>query len=212
MTLAGIKLRINTMIWKIRRCFIRIFYRNKLGGNNSQISVISCNCTGGVVMSVFGMKFMTPTVNLFFNASDFVKFCENLDYYLSLKPIDAGKGIDGYPIVKLGDIIINAVHYDSFDSFFNKWEERKKRVNMNKLFLIFSDRDGFESNLLPRIDKIPYPKVLFSNKNFEGYDFICKVPGYEGEETVGSVVDYIGITGKRVYSVYPFKRVFISML
>lgn len=212
MTIKGMKKRINTILWKSRRWVIRKYYHLSLGGENSHISIISCNCIGGVVMSELGMSFMTPTVNLFFSSPDFVKFCENLEYYLSVIPKNGGKALEGYPLVILDDIIINAVHYNDFNHFLNTWNKRKKRVNFKRLFLIFTDRDGFTSDLLPRIAVLPYKKVLFSNRKYENYDFVCTVPGFEDEACVGSLVEYIGISGKRIYSIYPFAKIFKRMI
>lgn len=49
-------------------------------------------------------KFLTPTVNLFFTTSDFIKFVNDLDYYLSFTPVvEMG---EKYPIGTLDDIKI----------------------------------------------------------------------------------------------------------
>ena len=62
--------------------------RNRL--RNENITIISANCVGGVIYHDLGLKFNSPTVNLYFNASDYVKFVSNLTYYLQceLKEID----------------------------------------------------------------------------------------------------------------------------
>lgn len=36
----------------------------------------------GVILHELGERFNSPTVNLFFKAEDYLKFLENLDYYL----------------------------------------------------------------------------------------------------------------------------------
>lgn len=65
-----------------------------------------------------GLQFKSPTVNLFFRAEDFIKFCENLEYYLSIDEFvectdPAIIGNRTYPIVYLGDLILFLVHYNT---------------------------------------------------------------------------------------------------
>ena len=68
----------------------------------SDISLISMNCIGGTFYHDMNCKFLTPTVNLFFTASDFIKFVNDLDYYLSFTPVvEMG---EKYPIGTLDDI------------------------------------------------------------------------------------------------------------
>ena len=65
MTLEGAIKRLNKICWGGVKRINRIRY-NALVGERSGISVLSCNCIGGVVMSELNMKFLTPTVNMFF--------------------------------------------------------------------------------------------------------------------------------------------------
>lgn len=96
----------------------------------SDISLISMNCIGGTFYHDMNCKFLTPTVNLFFTASDFIKFVNDLDYYLSFTPVvEMG---EKYPIGTLDDIKIFFMHYDSCEDALQKWEDRKKRVNPKK--------------------------------------------------------------------------------
>ena len=73
---------IREYVWQ--RAHLRLCekYRNKY--INHDVSIISMNCTGGILYHDLGLKFLSPTINLFFRAEDFIKFCENLDYYLSI--------------------------------------------------------------------------------------------------------------------------------
>ena len=87
----------------------------------SDISLISMNCIGGTFYHDMNCKFLTPTVNLFFTASDFIKFVNDLDYYLSFTPVvEMG---EKYPIGTLDDIKIFFMHYDSCEKKKKKWED-----------------------------------------------------------------------------------------
>ena len=41
---------------------------------NKDFTIISHNCVGGVIYHDLGLKFNTPTINLFFMAKDFIKY------------------------------------------------------------------------------------------------------------------------------------------
>ena len=51
---------------------------------HKKISIISQNCIGGVFYHDMNEKFLSPTINLYFDAYDFLKFVKNISYYLSL--------------------------------------------------------------------------------------------------------------------------------
>lgn len=126
----------------------------------SEISLISQNCIGGIIYHDANQRFLSPTVNLYILPKDFIKFVNNLDYYLSLTPnVEMGKA---YPIGTLGDIKINFMHYSSPQEAIEKWEERKQRINFNKIFVIMVERDGFDDEDFNDFLKIKYPKILFT--------------------------------------------------
>lgn len=126
----------------------------------SEISLISQNCIGGIIYHDANQRFLSPTVNLYILPKDFIKFVNNLDYYLSLTPnVEMGKA---YPIGTLGDIQINFMHYSSPQEAIEKWEERKQRINFNKIFVIMVERDGFDDEDFKEFLKINYPKILFT--------------------------------------------------
>ena len=41
---------------------------------NKTPTIISSDCTGGVVYNELGLEFRSPTINMFFSAKDFVDF------------------------------------------------------------------------------------------------------------------------------------------
>lgn len=163
-------------------------------------------------MSELNMVFASPTVNCFMDAPDFLKFCENLKEYLALEPVLCERPDVHYPVCRLGDLTIHAVHYKTFEEFREIWNRRKARVHYDRIFLIFTDRDGFTEVMLPRIAQLPHRKVLFAKRDYPGYDFVCPLSGYAKEACVGNVTDYRGCTGKRVYARYPFVQTFLAMM
>ena len=131
-----------------------------------------------------GLRFLSPTVNLYMNAEDFVKFCENLEHYLNFGKIE--KVIDesrGYPVGRLDDITLYFVHYKTFEEACEKWYDRSKRVDYDNVRIFGSDRDGMTDELMERLEKISYPKVIFthlpsdkpSTFYIKGYEHISQV-------------------------------------
>ena len=132
--------------------------RNRL--RNENINIISANCIGGVIYHDLGLKFNSPTVNLYFNASDYVKFVSNLTYYLKCELKEIDSEFD-YPCALCGDIVLHMVHYHSFEEGKKKWEERIKRINYENLYFIMVDRDGCEEKDIIEFDNLKYEHKVF---------------------------------------------------
>lgn len=116
---------------------LRFISRKRL--KNRDVTILSMNCLGGIVYHNLNLKFLSPTINLRFESvMQFYRFCSNLNYYLSL-PLEEIPSDEDFPVVRLGDIIINMVHYKSFDIAVEKWEERKKRINFDNIYIIAND-------------------------------------------------------------------------
>lgn len=164
----------------------------------SDFSLISCNCIGGAVYHDLGLAFRTPTINLFMEAGDFVKFCENMTHYLNIE-LKEVTSVHPYPLAALDDLTLHLVHYPDFTGAHAKWNERRARINSENLFLIFTDRDGFTDALLPRIDALPAKKVLFSARKLEEYSWICHLPDYHRDGEVGDLTELLNFRGDRRY-------------
>lgn len=192
--------RICRGIWKLRRKQICIQYREKAKKCETP-TIFSCNCTGGVMYHELEWKFLSPTVNLYMSCEDFIKFCENFEYYFSieLEPYE-GEIVREYPICTLGDLTLYMVHYRSFEEARDKWNERKKRVNKYNIRIIATDRDGCTEDLKDRFEKLPYKKVLFTHLPDKMHESCFCIKGYENDVQVGTVVEAEGkISGKRYY-------------
>ena len=140
---------------------------------NHNFSVISSNCVGGVMLHELGLRFNTPTVNLWFSAADYLKFISNLEDYL-LKELIEENSSKPYPVGRLGDILINFTHYKSFEEAYQKWNERKKRINKDNLFFIMTQTDDCTDEMVHEFGKIPVQnKVIFTAREFP--DVPCAV-------------------------------------
>lgn len=167
---------------------------------NKDFSIISSDCIGGLVYHDLHMEFKSPTINLAIPAHSFVNLCSNLKENLKIKPEEV-QSETPYPVMKIGDVIVNGIHYHSYQELKDKWENRKVRLNYDNLFMIFTAKDGFDESLLPIIDNIPGNKVLFSHKPYD-YDWCCYLPEFSGEDKVGDLTRYIGMRGYKYYDIH----------
>lgn len=186
-----IQQKVFNIIWKAQHRRVRKLYRKKFIAN--QPTIISCNCIAGVLYNELGLQFTSPTINLYMNCEDFIKFCENLNHYLSLE-ITKYKGEikRDYPLGNLGDLTLYFVHYSNFDEAKKKWEIRKKRMNFEKIYIIATDRDGFNDDLLKRFDNLPYSnKKLFSHLPHSESKNVVYIEGYEKNEQIENLMTRI---------------------
>lgn len=190
---------------KINKLISILFFRkNKIKQmrdtlSNEDFTIISSNCIGGLLYHDLNHKFLSPTVNLFYDtAEDYIKFCENLEYYVSLDMVEVDSN-NSYPVGQIGDIKLHLVHYKSFNEAKEKWNERKRRINFEKIFVIFTDRNGFHDELLKRFDKLPYKKVFFSHKLDRDFNCICYLPEFKNKNCVGDLTRYANIFGDKFY-------------
>lgn len=121
--------------------------KNKVKNNN--FSIICSNCIGGFIYHRLGLQFLSPTINCFIEPSDFIRFCEHLEYYLSLK-LKFKESDKPYPVARLDDVTIYFNHSKSNEEAENTWEKRKNRVNYNNLYVILYNRYDENDNSLTK--------------------------------------------------------------
>ena len=153
----------------------------------TDFTIISNNCWGGLVYQYFGLQYASPTIGLFMMDDDYIKFLENLDYYLSqtlvfisheeskykerLQRETTAK--DCYPIALLDDVEVHFMHYHSVEEAQKKWEYRKQRINKDRLLVKMSQRSSDDLTILERFEQLPYKnKICFIESVREGKEFI----------------------------------------
>lgn len=187
---------------------IRIFYRKRCYKDKiGELSIISMNCAGGTICHDYGIKFNTPTINLFMSALDYITFAEDIDKYCSLELAFAYTHKQGYPVGKLGGVLIHFLHYPDFGTAKRKWDERKKRVNYSNILLVLTNQNGCTEELVERFSKLPYKKIMFSDREYEGYDFIKVIPQDKSQarrkvNPLDEMFHFVGLTGREKYEKY----------
>lgn len=151
------------------------------------ISIISQQCIGGVIYHDMEMKFLSPTINLYLEANDFIEMIENLEEYMKM-PINI-KEENGLVMGELGKLRVIFLHYDKVDEAKEKWEERKKRILWDKIFIICTDRDGFDEECFERFKKLKYPKALITrNSKWKDEEFCVYLEKYCSEEYIPNTI------------------------
>ena len=147
---------------------------------NKDFTLIANNCNGGVLSHELGLRFNSPLVNLFINTEDYVKYLKNFDYYNSQTLSFVTDDTKSYPIGKLDDVTIDFVHYKSNEEAEQKWEERKKRINKNNMFIIFTEQNDCTEQCLNDFDNLPFEnKVVFTYKKHDNIKSAVFVKKYE---------------------------------
>ena len=187
--------------------------KNILKLKNSDFTIISSNCLGGVISHKLGLKFMSPTVNLFIEPSSFVKFCKNLTYYFE-QPLVEKEWSGDYPIALCNDIEIHGLHYRNFSELKDKWNERTKRVNFDNIFIFMIERDGCTYEDILEFDKLSYKnKVVFVSKEMPEIKSAIHIPKaneiINGKMQVKSLLRYRNIlVGKRDIDIFDYIKFF----
>ena len=115
---------------------------------NYNPTIISSNCNGSYILHDMGLKFNTPTVNLYFETKDFLKFVADLDKYLSAQLVEV-KSRNPFPVGKLDDIYVYFMHYPTFFEAAYKWDQRKKRINKENMFIVMTERNHCDDKVKP---------------------------------------------------------------
>ena len=174
--------------------FRRYFDRKKFKGKN--FTVISNNCWAGRLYQYLDMPYLSPTAGLYFFADDYLKFIDNLRYYLSLElefiSVEESKYCDILkernhivPIGRLDDVEIVFLHYKTKEEAKEKWERRKKRVNYDSILFKFSRMNGCTDEHLDRFAELDFNnKIFINNRRNKKYDFEYYIEGYDDKEEI----------------------------
>lgn len=153
--------------------------------HNSDFTIISQNCVGGVIYHDLNLPFLSPTINMFIEDENFVKLVENLEEYMHIQPkpllddyVEPLNPLIHYPKITVGDIEICCLHYKNCEDAIEQWEKRKVRINYNNVFVI-----GNSWNMHDNIELIKrlvcnkkYRTVVFTTENME-YDNCLQLSG-----------------------------------
>ncbi|QLB21471.1 hypothetical protein A6B43_08020 [Vespertiliibacter pulmonis] len=171
---------------------------------NKEMTIISSNCTGGFLLHDLKMQFNSPFVNLYLTPDNFIRYLQNIEFYqrqpLTFIPTDKP-----YPVGQLADIKIHFMHYKNEQEARQKWQIRTKRMQLDNLFIIMTDRDNCTQEHLTQFDQLPFKhKIVFTHKPYPEIKSSFYISGFEHNEMVGDLFEYTGLNGKRYYDQFDY--------
>lgn len=188
---------------------MRINYYNRHKLHCRMISLFSSNCNGACILHDLGLPFQSPFVNLWISAPDFVRFLEAPKEYLTcdLEFVPSDKP---YPVARLKDIFVYFEHYESEAEAREQWQRRCARINWEKIFVLMTDRDGCNEDVLKEFDALPYDnKVVFTHIPRPDIASAVYIPGFEDDDQVGVCSEFINSrSGKKYYDAFDYVKWF----
>lgn len=162
---------------------------------NEKFTILAPTCIAGKIYHYLGKQFLSPTINLWLTEDDFYKFVNNLNYYIEQEveyfkedetnkfPIGIIKGI-----TKEDDILINFNHDTDFERAKADWDNRKKRIDWDNIWVIASTHYGESQEKIERYEKLMRKVkglVVFTAKDYPQYSYTLQLKKYKNEECVG---------------------------
>lgn len=162
----------NDINFQICKSYRQYKYKNLL---NNDISIVSNNCLGGILYHEIGQKFLSPTINLWFENNDYLRFLENLNNIQHLELHEYFESNTEHPLGYLSTnnnekIVVRFTHYTNFKQAKKKWDARCKRINFDNLYILFETPIFYKS-----INKMDYDTALNQFRKFYELPFANKM-------------------------------------
>lgn len=110
---------------------------------NKDVTIIASNCTGGFLYHWLGLQFRSPFINLYMTPDDFITALTHFQAFMDQEIIEMKDSGKSYPVgIGYGNTLIHFMHYPDFASAIEKWNERKKRMNMDNCAIILANWGG----------------------------------------------------------------------
>lgn len=179
--------------------------KNKKRLKNQEITLISSNCNGCLILHDLGLRYNSPFVNLFIGAEDYIRLLSDFESYMEKELCFIKKEGCSYPVALLGDVTLHFVHYESSRQAAEKWEERRARMDLSRCFVLFSEQDGCTEEHLRAFDALPFEnKAVFTHKPYGDVGSAVYIPGFEQQGQVGSLYRYKGWRGLKYYDDFDY--------
>lgn len=194
--------RIHKTLGRLRGGLWRARNRRRL--RNPNPTLLCNNCTGAVILHDLGLRFTTPTVNLWIERRQFLHWVRHLDGYLDCDVVEVPEAGTDYPVgvlqSDLGDIAIHFQHYATFSEARQKWLERTRRIDRANLYILLDagPRGSHGPELLADFSSLPHRnKIALTDGPWPEVKDSFAMSFYGEEPRPGQILEYVGFTGRR---------------
>lgn len=153
-------------------------------------SILCSTCIGGMIYNNLGLRFLTPTINLWCTAEDLSKIAGNPEKYFSQDIEFIHNDPDynyNHPVGRIDDAVIYFTHYKTEKEAASKWYERRERFNYDNVYIITDDK-GLSAQGRQRLIKSKHKRlIIFSAADScdeYGFVFKCYKNGVLGHYSV----------------------------
>ncbi len=184
---------------------------------NKNFSIICNDCCGGCIYNDIGMRFYSPTINLYINNCDFLNYIKHIKEYNNSN-LEETLSNEKYPIGKiepnnLPSITLKFMHYPTFKLAKEKWDDRVKRINYNNCYYLFHlteyNEDLIEEFLKLNLNNkilILYKEQVKDKKYFKSKNIILiKKPKYF---VPGKILKRYGLFNRRYLEKINYNKIF----
>ena len=135
----------------------------------SRLTIFAQLCWGGLAYNTFGLQFLSPTINLWFEPNDFFKLLSNPHHYFSQELSYFGTTWSiapryQYPVYLADDIKIYFSHYRDAtqrEQARADWLKRREKINYDNVLAVMHTDNPEE---LAKFDRLPFEKkACFTN-------------------------------------------------
>lgn len=152
--------------------------------NNPNVSLLTNNCVGGCIYHDLGLKFLSPTINLFIPVDDFINFVCNFEQYTLNGLLIESTASSECPVGilmcdNLPNVEVQFIHYKTFDEAKNKWDERIQRVDLDNSYCIISSADKINDEIIEKAKKIKIPYKILSSLPSNDENHVLHMPFFD---------------------------------
>ncbi len=159
---------------------------------NSNLSIVSNNCWGGIIYKTLGLECLSPFKNMFFEDEEYLKLLKGLKHYLFCEPMlykyvyDEERKIE-YPVLILDDILVHCNHDTDVEEAILKWKRRIKKFNFQNIFVeMYTDRKEIAEQFA-QLDQ--YPKRICFVPFYTENSFLMELQVYETQQSFWEAVN-----------------------
>lgn len=148
---------------------------------DTNFTLITNNCSGGLIYNRLGLKFLSPTINLWFTDEDYLTFIYNLKEFVEQGELTEIEQTEyPYPVGKLtapcGEIKIYFMHYKTYEQAKEKWYDRRERIVWDKLYFIYELKPTSTKEQVEKFNNFNQPnKLIYSMKIDAESPYLIKI-------------------------------------